>query len=107
MISISAETFADIFRNNIHLFDTRAKELIEHNGLKGAEQLTLEQVQKGKFPLIPKDEAIYLICHYGRISELVGLYLEAEGFKHVFNIAGGMLAWEAYQRKLERDTENT
>lgn len=105
MKSVSIETFVEALKNDIHLFDTRPKAIFEHNGIAGSSHLTLEQIQKGKLPSVPKDEFIYLICHYGRISELAGLYLEAEGFLNVFNIAGGMLAWEAYQRKLKRESE--
>ena len=55
--------------------------------------MSLEAVQAGELPDLPKDTPIYLLCERGQVSELVGLYLEAAGFENVHNVAGGITAW--------------
>jgi rhodanese-related sulfurtransferase len=40
------------------------------------------------------DEApIVCICHHGARSANVAMFLESRGFKHVFNLYGGIDAW--------------
>ena len=82
---------------DVTLFDTRPQALIEKDGLPGARAISLESVQAGELPGVPKDEPVYLICQRGAVSELLGLYLEASGFTEVYNVAGGMNAYYAHQ----------
>lgn len=42
--------------------------------------------------LNPK-QTIYVICHHGGRSRQAASFLKANGFPHVFNVAGGMHAW--------------
>ena len=95
MKTIDIETFEAILDQNTNIFDTRSEQLFKHDALPGVKHLPLEQAQAAKLPDIAKDEPIYLICEYGHISELVGLYLEASGFLDVSNVSGGMKAWRA------------
>jgi rhodanese-related sulfurtransferase len=44
---------------------------------------------------ISKDEAIYLICRSGKRSARACEILAEQGFKRLYNISGGMLAWQA------------
>ncbi|MEM6428928.1 MAG: rhodanese-like domain-containing protein [Deinococcota bacterium] len=57
-------------------------------------QTSLEDIQTGVLPNISKDMPILVICTYGRVSELAGAYLEAAGFTDVYNLAGGVRAWQ-------------
>jgi rhodanese-related sulfurtransferase len=82
----------------VTLFDLRSPALVTADGIAGAIPLSLEALQAGEFPDIAKNEPIYLICERGQISELAGLYLEAAGFREVYNISGGMIAWRAVVR---------
>lgn len=93
MKSISIDQLETILKNNGVVFDTRSEVLFNHDALKGVKHLPLELVQAGTLPDVAKDCAVYLICEYGHISELVGLYLESAGFKDVSNVEGGMKAW--------------
>ncbi len=96
MKTVSIEAFEQVLEqseNNVYIFDTRAELLFKHDGLAGVKHLPLEQVQVGKLPEVAKDAAVYLICEYGQVSELVGLYLEAAAFSNVANVSGGMKAW--------------
>ncbi len=40
-----------------------------------------------------KDKEIYCLCHHGIRSYHACLFLQAQGFKHVINISGGLHAW--------------
>ena len=93
MKSIAIAQLENLLETDAIIFDTRSDLLFKHDALKGAKQLTLEQVQAGDLPDLPKDCPIFLICEYGHISELVGLYLETAGFSDVSNVTGGMKAW--------------
>ena len=99
METIDINSFKDALKHGATIFDTRPKPLFERDGLTGVDHLPLEQAQAGDLPNVSEDEAIYLICERGQVSELVGLYLEAAGFTQVFNVAGGMIAWR--QTKLD------
>lgn len=93
MQSVGISVFKEALAKGEAVFDTRSKAVFERDGIAGVGHLTLEQVQQGQFPQLAKHEAIYLICEYGQVSELLGLYLEAEGFEKVFSVLGGMNAW--------------
>ncbi len=43
---------------------------------------------------IPRDRPIFVICHSGGRSATVTDYLLANGWTDVFNVGGGMIAWE-------------
>lgn len=90
---------------NLHLFDTRPPALIERDGLPGVQPISLEAVQRGELPDVAKDAPIYLICQRGAVSELLGLYLEEAGFRDVYNVAGGMNAYYAYQFDMNKAKE--
>jgi rhodanese-related sulfurtransferase len=42
--------------------------------------------------LNPNDE-IVIICHHGRRSMQVGMFLERQGFSSLINLTGGVAAW--------------
>ncbi len=92
MQPVSIDTFLEEFQKGAAAFDTRPLALYAADGLPGLRHLGLETVQAGNLPDVPKELPIYLICEKGLVSELVGLYLEAAGFEHVFNVEGGMQA---------------
>jgi thiosulfate sulfurtransferase len=93
MKSISPAEFKHLLKTSAIIFDTRSEALYKHNGLSGTKHLSLENVQAGSYPDLPKDTPIYLICEHGRISGLIGMFLEAEGFSAVYNLEGGLAAY--------------
>jgi rhodanese-related sulfurtransferase len=44
---------------------------------------------------IARHEAIYLICRSGKRSARACEILAEQGYKRLYNISGGMLAWQA------------
>lgn len=95
MQSVDIEGLEKALSDGGTLFDTRSLVQQQRDGLPGRRPISLEEVQEGTLPDLPKDTPIYLICERGQISELVGLYLEEAGFSEVYNVEGGMMAWRA------------
>ncbi len=93
MKSIKPLEFKKLLEQSANIFDTRSEALYKHNGLANTKHLSLENIQAGHYPDLPKETPIYLICELGRISGLVGMYLEAEGFSEVYNLEGGLVAY--------------
>jgi sulfate permease, SulP family len=54
---------------------------------------------------LPKDQAIVLICRTGRRSRLAAGILQDMGFTHVFNLEGGILAWEGAGYPIAKEFE--
>lgn len=50
---------------------------------------------KSAAKVLDKDKPIYLYCRSGHRSTEAGNYLIKQGFKHVFNLEGGIQAWQA------------
>jgi SulP family sulfate permease len=44
---------------------------------------------------LPKDRPIVLICRIGRRSRIAATLLRNMGYTEVYNLQGGVLAWEA------------
>ncbi len=78
----------------IKLVDVRQPEEFtgELGHIDGAELLVLDQLSE-KFQKLNPAEDIVLICKSGGRSAKAASFLSDQGFKKVFNMKGGMLAW--------------
>jgi rhodanese-related sulfurtransferase len=47
-----------------------------------------------RFEELPRDRPIHVVCHTGNRSAAVTAFLLRNGWSNVFNVAGGMDAWE-------------
>ena len=92
---VDIEQFLEALEQGAVAFDVRTQAQHQRDGLPGTHVLSLEVVQGGDLPDVPKGKPVYLICERGQVSELAGLYLEAAGFGEVYNVAGGMIAWRS------------
>ena len=64
--------------------------------IKGAIHIPLDQLENRLAKLSQyKDSTVIMHCRSGRRSRLAGEILMAAGFKDVYNLKGGLLAWEA------------
>lgn len=73
------------------IVDVRSPEQYNPSDLEGALHIPLQDIQHGKHNL-PKDRPLLLVCERGVMSELAGLYLEADGYGEVYHLAGGLNA---------------
>jgi rhodanese-related sulfurtransferase len=46
-----------------------------------------------RYPELPKDAELVVLCHHGMRSQQVALYLERMGFNKLNNVVGGIAAW--------------
>ena len=63
-------------------------------GLRQAKNLSLRELVDD-MPLITTDQVVVFVSRIGRRSELAAVIMQDYGQPRVFNLKGGMLAWEA------------
>ena len=79
----------------IHLLDVRENE--EHAAFNiGGTLLPLSKISQFDYDLIEglQEEAIYVICRSGKRSLQACMLLEQAGFSQLYNVEGGILAWQ-------------
>ncbi|MFQ6093480.1 MAG: rhodanese-like domain-containing protein [bacterium] len=52
------------------------------------------RVLQERYEELPMDRDIIVVCRSGNRSAAASTFLDSQGFEHVFNMVGGMLAWE-------------
>ncbi|KAI3834880.1 hypothetical protein MKW98_015993 [Papaver atlanticum] len=89
------------FHEEAQLLDVREPEEITQASLPGFEVLPLRQFGSWGSEVTTKfnpEKDTYVLCHHGVRSLQVAKWLQAQGFKRVFNIAGGI---HAYSEKVD------
>lgn len=105
MIDLIPENYARL-PNPPQLIDVRSGLEYSLFHAPNAINLSLHRILMGRIPVLkkwvlphwfrslPKDKAIALICLTAHRSPVAAQQLEKEGFRTVFNITGGMMAWQ-------------
>jgi monothiol glutaredoxin len=75
----------------IQLFDVRSTKEREIAHLPASR--LLDRAAQDHIMQLPKDTPLHFICHTGNRSDQAGQFFIAQGFKHVFNVVGGIDAW--------------
>ena len=84
------------------LIDVRTAEEYAAGHVPGAKWIGLQAIEKSAHE-IPKDRNVYLICRSGaRSARALALLRDRYGFRRLFNVAGGTLAWERAGLPIER-----
>lgn len=82
-------------QNSLTLIDVREVDEYAALSTQMAENIPLSAFDPhallGRFP---KEQPLYLICRSGQRSMHAAQALASCGFQQLFNVAGGMLAWE-------------
>jgi rhodanese-related sulfurtransferase len=78
--------------DDIQIIDVR--EPVEHEiaAIEGARLLPLSRFPEWADGLDPEQEIVFM-CHHGIRSAQVCRYLARQGFKHLYNLEGGIDAW--------------
>jgi hydroxyacylglutathione hydrolase len=70
--------------------------------IDGAQMVTLETDLDAFLPKLPKDKTYVFICRSGGRSGVATQKAQSLGFQSVYNMKGGMLAWNAHGFEVKR-----
>ena len=88
-------------RKDLLLIDVRSPEEFRGGSLPGATLIPFWDFAKGRYDL-PKDKPILLICAVGGRSLACGQLLASKGYREVYNLKGGLDAWQEQRVPLPR-----
>lgn len=81
-------------KNQFVLIDVRTDEEFQEGHIPGAIHIPVDQLTARLDELNPmKEEKLLFICRSGKRSEKAAQILAEHGFKHLYNLKGGMLQW--------------
>lgn len=85
---------------NVQIIDVRTADEFADGYIKGAKNINL---QNEDFELIAndldKEKPVYIYCRSGMRSAKAGKILEEMGFKEIYDLKGGILAWKGSLEK--------
>lgn len=107
VISITADKAHEMLSNrkDILFVDVRTAEEVEEAAVEGAEHIPMGRILLGH-SVLPKDRAILLVCAVGGRSYGVGRYLAQKGYPEVYNLRGGIAAWEKTGLPVIKNNQN-
>lgn len=76
----------------VALIDVREEDEYEMARVEGARLMPLSRFPEWADSLNPEDELIFM-CHHGIRSAQVCAFLARQGFKRLYNLAGGIDRW--------------
>ncbi len=65
--------------------------------IPGAQRLSRSQLLH-----LPKEQAIALTCLSGQRSAMTAQWLVAQGYQQIYNLQGGLMAWESVGYEVKR-----
>ncbi len=95
MRQISARQLNDLLAAEAEtpfLLDVREPWEFELARIDGSQLVPLGQLP-GRFAELDPERETVVICHHGVRSMQAAFFLQAQGFRHVINLAGGIDAW--------------
>jgi len=78
--------------NDFVLIDVREPWELTVCSLPAATSIPMRAIP-ARYPELPKDAELVLMCHHGVRSQQVAYFLERQGFTKLNNLAGGIAAW--------------
>lgn len=78
--------------DNCRLLDVREPWELQIARIDGAVHIPMQDVPD-HLDQLPREMPLIVLCHHGNRSRVVASYLEQNGYKRVFNLAGGIEAW--------------
>lgn len=95
----TTEELKEILKNSaVHVIDVRSAEEYEEGHIPSVPLKSMQDVGTWMDELNP-DDAYVFVCRSGNRSQRVAQFLKANGFDHVANYNGGMLAWDGSLEK--------
>lgn len=85
---------------SVLVVDVRTLAEREKVRIPGSVAAPLGELMQGQFEL-PRDKPLLLVCAVGGRSYAAGLYLMSKQYLRVYNLKGGIIAWEKADLPLE------
>lgn len=87
---------------DIVILDVRTPQEISRGSIKGSINIPLQELEDVVEKEIPdKNKTIYVYCLSGSRSVVAVDFMQKTGYKKVFNMTNGLLAWRSNQFPLE------
>lgn len=96
--NVIADTFKILSESSTNgiILDVRTPEEIANGYISNASMINFyDENFVEKINLIPKDKEVYVYCKAGGRGSQAALLLQKNGFTKVYNLEGGIMAWEA------------
>jgi rhodanese-related sulfurtransferase len=94
--NIDAAEFERIMKSEVNsvIIDVRTQREFDHGHIPDALHINVQDVAfSHKIDDMDKDAHYLVYCRSGRRSMLACRSMHSKGFKNVYNLAGGILAW--------------
>ncbi|MBI1288793.1 MAG: rhodanese-like domain-containing protein [Flavobacteriales bacterium] len=92
---------------NAKVLDSREKEEYDVSHLPNAEFVGYNDFDLSSVKSIPKTDTIIVYCSVGYRSERIGEKLQDAGYKHVYNLYGGIFNWKNHDGVVVDDQNDT
>jgi rhodanese-related sulfurtransferase len=97
-INANPEEFEDAMIGEFFLLDVRTKEEYEQSYIEGATLISVYELQERLDEIKQhKDIPVLVYCRSGNRSIVASQVLIDEGFEKVYNLNGGITAWQSYK----------
>lgn len=106
--TVPLASMADALKwNTAVLLDTRESEEFEVSHLPNAELAGYDDFEMSSVKQFSKEDTIIVYCSVGYRSERIGEKLQNAGYKHVFNLYGGIFNWKNHDGVVVTSTNDT
>lgn len=78
---------------NLVIVDVREPELFAAGHIKGAINIPYDQSKPRVLKELSPNDRIVFVCHGGPMGDKLGKLLVQNGYRDVYNLAGGMKKW--------------
>jgi hydroxyacylglutathione hydrolase len=87
---------AKMAKNEVTVADVREPHEWQEGVIDGAKRVFFGELEE-KVDSLPRDKPFAMICSVGNRSSIGASILERKGFKDIYNVLGGMTAWQALE----------
>ncbi len=90
-------------KDDVCMIDVRSEQeyVGELGHIKGTQLMVLDTLPS-QLSQLPTDKAIVFVCRSGGRSARAAQFAQSQGFENVYNMKGGMLAWNEQNLPVER-----
>ncbi len=84
--TLSMQSIKDDVSKGGQLIDVRTASEYTSGHIEGAVNLSLQDIQAGTMPAVPKDKPVYVYCHSGNRSKQATASLKSAGYQNIIDL---------------------